>query len=103
MFIFNQSTNKLFNLDTVADVFIGRDGSSVSLGMVTGQINKLKDYNSEQEAGEAIAMLVEAIRMGKGEVFEMPDSETVRSRIQRIPQEKARHVAGKKTKGHGGS
>lgn len=85
------------------NVFIGRDGNSVVLGLTNGQISKFKEYNTEQEASEAIAMLAEAIRLGKSELFEMPDSETVKNHIQRMPLKKAHHISGKKTKGHGGS
>lgn len=84
-------------------VFIGQEGSFVLLGLVSGQISKFKEYNSEQEAGEAIAMLEEAIRLGKSELFEMPESDVVKSHIQRIPLENAHHISGKKTKRHGGS
>lgn len=52
MFIYNRKTNKIFNLNAVANIFVGREGDSVSLGLNSGQISKFKEYNSEQEARE---------------------------------------------------
>ena len=82
MFIYNRKTNKIFNLNAVANIFVGREGDSVSLGLNSGQISKFKEYNSEQEAREAIAMLAETIRVGKSEIFTMPESEELKQRIQ---------------------
>lgn len=103
MFIYNRKTNKIFNLNAVANIFVGREGDSVSLGLTSGQISKFKEYNSEQEAREAIAMLADTIRVGKSEIFTMPESEELKQRIQQMPLEQKHHISGKKTKGHGGS
>lgn len=48
-------------------------------------------------------MLAETIRVGKSEIFTMPESEELKQRIQKIPLERMHHISGKKTKGHGGS
>lgn len=102
MFILNKETGKLYNLDKVMEIIVGRAGNTISVGMEGGVIRVFADYDTEAEAKEAVCMLAEMLNTGKREVLALPDKEEVRNRL-RHRKEVYHHATGKKTKGHGGS
>lgn len=102
MFLYDKEDCKIVNMNAVHKIFPSKDGNAVSMLTENG-VSKVREYENEAEAREAIAMLAEYIRMGKGEIFCFPDEETIRTRIGSRRPEKSRLVNGKKTKGHGGS
>lgn len=102
MFVFNKKTGKLLNLDKISELLIGREGNKLTIARENGAMGVFADYNTEAEAREALAMLVEFMNTGKREVFILPDEEEIRAHI-RAGKERWHHATGKKTKGHGGS
>lgn len=100
MYIVNKSKTQLLNLEQVTALYIGADDVSIKADFATGNGCQVARYNSRAEATVAIEMLGRAI--GRSEVFFFPDSKEIQAKIQDGKQ-KAHHISGKKTKGHGGS
>ena len=102
-FLYHREKSYMVNLDIVKDIFLGRDTGSVSVGFPNGVVIKLAMYDSNDEAMEAIAMIVEQMNVGNRTVIEMPCRERIRTRLRNRPLPSEHHATGKKTKGHGGS
>lgn len=102
-FLYHREKAYMANLDAVKDIFLGRDTGSVSIGFVNGITTKIAVYDSNDEAMEAITMIVEQMNAGSRTVIEAPDAEKVRRRLRNRPLPSEHHATGRKTKGHGGS
>lgn len=103
MFLYEKQKSMIVNMDMVKDIFPGRDAGSVAVGFTGGITTKLAVYTTEAEAREAVAMLADRIAVNNRDIVVVPDMEEVRARLQSRPDPLRHHVAGKKTKGHGGS
>ena len=102
-FLYRREKAYMANLDAVKDIFLGRDTGVVAIGFENGSMAKIAIYDSNDEAMEAIAMIVEQMNTGRRTVIEVPDAEKVRIRLRNRPLPSEHHATGKKTKGHGGS
>lgn len=104
MIIVNKDHTEAYNISHITNMYIGSDGCSIKVaaGSATrGGI--LGKYNSYEETKKAFGLLLESIAKKAAGVLYMPDDEEVNQRIKLEPHQTYRHVAGKKTKGYGGS
>lgn len=104
MYLYSRKRGAIYNLNQVADIFIGRQGNTVSLGLNDGRTLVFEEYSTEALAREAVYMLAETIGHGKINVFAMPEESEVQQRLNnKYPDPEKYGISGKKTKGHGGS
>ena len=101
MYIVNKTKTQIVNLEQVTAVYIGADECSIKVDFSTGKGCQIAKYDSTMAAVTALEMLGKAI--GKAEAFFFPSDEYIRGKIQENSEQKQHHIAGKKTKGHGGS
>lgn len=95
---------RIYDLNKAAEVFVGRAGNTVSLGLSDGRTFVLEEYQTGEHAKEAIAMIAEALATGKTLVFTMPEEQELQLRLKnKYPDTERYSKTGKKTKGHGGS
>lgn len=99
MYIISKGNTQLINLAHVTAMYIGADECSIKVDFSTGKGCQVARYNSKAEVKAAMEMLSKAI--GHTEIFCFPNSEELRAKV--ITNERPHHIAGKKTKGHGGS
>lgn len=100
MYIVSKDKKAIINLEQISTMYIGSDGCSIKADYISGNGCQLGRYNSDREAKKAMELVANII--GKSEVYFMPDNDTVREKIN-SEEQKYHHIAGKKTKGHGGS
>lgn len=100
MYIVSKDKKAIINLDQVSNMYIGSDGCSIKADYRNGNGCQMGRYNSEREARKAMEIVANTI--GKSEVCFMPDDDAVKAKMN-SEEQKYRHIAGKKTKGHGGS
>lgn len=102
MFILSNDKRAISNTDHMDTIFIGSDEISIKADFTNGHGSMLGRYQSQKECKAVLEMIAKAI--GKTDLFEMPSSEDVRTRLMQQDEKKRQHhIAGKKTKGHGGS
>lgn len=101
MFILSNDKRAISNTEHMNAIFIGSDELSIKADYTNGHGNMLGRYQSQTECKVVLEMIAEAI--GKTDLFEMPSSETVRTKLMQQSENRQRHITGKKTKGHGGS
>lgn len=100
MYIISKDRGSIINLAQSTSIYVGADGCSIKADFGNGKGCQIGRYNSVEEARSAIEIMSGSI--GKTEVLYMPNDEAVRARLS-IAEKKQHHIAGKKTKGHGGS
>lgn len=100
MFIVSKDKKAIINIGQVAAMYIGSDGCSIKADYRSGNGCQLGKYNSDQEARKVVEIIADSI--GKTEVCYMPDDDSVKARMN-LEEQRYHHIAGKKTKGHGGS
>lgn len=59
MFVFNEKTGKLLNLDMVSEVLVGREKNKLTIARENGAMGIFTDYSTETEAREALWKLME--------------------------------------------
>lgn len=59
MFVFNEKTGKLLNLDMVSEVLVGREKNKLTIARENGAMGIFADYSTETEAREALWKLME--------------------------------------------
>ena len=64
-FLYRREKAYMANLDAVKDIFLGRDTGVVAIGFENGSMAKIAIYDSNDEAMEAIAMIVEQMNTGR--------------------------------------
>lgn len=104
LIIVNKDHNDAYNISHVTNFYIGSDGCSikVSAGSTTrGGI--LGKYNSYEETKTAFEILLDGVAKNEKEVLYMPTDTELSRKLKAQPQQAYHHIAGKKTKGHGGS
>ena len=99
MYIVNKDKSQIINMDQVTALFIGSDECSIKVNFVTGQGCQVARYSSHNAAAAVIEQIGKS--MNRSETFFLLDDNEVRALLEK--EEKWHHVAGKKTKGHGGS
>lgn len=99
MYIVNKDKSQIINMNQVTALFIGSDECSIKVNFVTGQGCQVARYSSRNAAAAAIEQIGKS--MNCPGTFFLPDDNEVKALLEK--DEKWHHVAGKKTKGHGGS
>lgn len=59
MFVFNEKTGKLLNLDMVSEVLVGREKNKLTIARENGAMGIFADYSTETEAREVLWKLME--------------------------------------------
>lgn len=100
--IMNQKEDELYILENITSLYIGSDGCTIKAAAGNTRGGVIGRYDSHEEAKTAFGMLCEKIEKGLA-VVKPPGTEEARERIKAQPKIIHRNIAGKKTKGHGGS
>lgn len=106
MIIVNKNRTEAYNTEQITNYYIGSDDTSikVSAGAATrGGI--LGKYDTFEETKAAMGIMLSKIGMSNNStgVIYMPDDDDVRKQLRITENKASHHIAGKKTKGHGGS
>lgn len=101
MIIVNKSRTDLFNINHIYEIFIPRNESSIRVNTSNGGRYELDRYSSMEYAEMAMKMIIE--QFGKTDKLILPTEKELQAQLVAVHDTKARHIAGKKTKGHGGS
>lgn len=99
MIIVSKDKDSLINLNQVTNVFVGNDGYTVKAAFANGSGCQIGRYNAPV-AAKVIEMI--GIAVGKTEIYFMPDDAAVSAKMNE-EERRYHNIAGKKTKGHGGS
>ena len=100
MYIVSKDKNSIVNMSQITVVYLGADNCTIKADYQNGKGCQLGRYNSE--AAAKMAMEIVANNMGKMEVCFMPEDSAINAKLN-LGEQKAHHISGKKTKGHGGS
>lgn len=100
MILIDKDGKSIVNTDQITTIYTGADGCSIKADFINGKSCQIGRYNCEREAREVIKLL--SVNMSREAACKMPDDEFVRARIKQ-DEPNYHNVAGKKTKGHGGS
>lgn len=100
--VVSKGKNEAYNLDKMQRIYIGTDQPNVKIVAESTRAGNLGTYDSFEKSQVAFEILMQRIHVGKSEVVFMPDDLQVETKLHEDKQ-KARHISGKKTKGHGGS
>ena len=101
MIIVNKEHNDAYNLSNITNFYIGSDGCSVKVSAGSTRGGIMGKYNSYEETKKAFEILFEKIQKNNTPVIYMPSDSDVSDNL--MQNQKYHHIAGKKTKGHGGS
>ena len=101
MIIVNKEHNDAYNLSNITNFYIGSDGCSVKVSAGSTRGGIMGKYNSYEETKKAFEILFEKIQKDNTPVIYMPNDNDVSDIL--MQNHKYHHIAGKKTKGHGGS
>lgn len=104
MIVVNKDHNDAYNINHVTNFYIGSDGCSIKV--TAGNTTRggiLGKYGSYEETRVAFEILMDGVAKNENEVLYMPTDAEVSIKLKSRPQKAYHHIAGKKTKGHGGS
>lgn len=103
MFVYAKDREILINLDQTLELFVGaKDGTYNLLAKVANGSNLVMGkYETKEQAVTALSKVFREISLGKS--VKIPSDNEVKAEIIATTTDKQYHIAGKKTKGHGGS
>lgn len=100
--IISKDRTQIINTQYVSAIYISGEGTTIRCEMSNGKPWNIGKYNSQKEAETAISILTE--KMKRDNFAVVPSDEEVKTKINAYVNDIQRHhIAGKKTKGHGGS
>ncbi|MCM1057920.1 MAG: hypothetical protein NC517_09970 [Firmicutes bacterium] len=100
MYIVSKNKKSIVNMSQATVVYLGADNCTIKADYQNGNGCQLGRYDSEAAARAAIDMIAGSIE--KTEVCYMPDDDAVKAKMN-LNAQTYHHIAGKKSKGHGGS
>ena len=104
MIIVSKDRTEAYNSERITNYYIGSDGTSIKVsagGTTRGGI--LGKYESFEETKAAMEIMLSKISNSGNRVIYMPDDDYVRQKLRITENKACHHIAGKKTKGYGGS
>lgn len=101
MLIMSQDGTAVLNTQNMAALYITPDKGTLRAELTGGKPWNIGRYSSAEEALAAVQIIFKQMSVGH-ETVRVPDADTARAFIVQDKQP-YHHIAGKKTKGHGGS